>query len=213
MSKSVTLSISDLCIQVRILKGILLHTDATTRTHTHFKGCSHLLILYSWTEWTLSHVVVLVETQMKSSSTSRSPVWLHQKTALLTESFQLDTESLRNPVISAQLLIESTSSTNSCHFWQPQQKGQTPKSAWGLNGSFSPEVAPQWAMHYPGRVETGKTSMVTLWITPVPGLRGGHFSSRSVGSLFIEKAKYREKWPEEPLATLIACIRTRQILK
>lgn len=129
---------------------------------------------------------------MISSFTSRSPVWFHQKTALLTESFQLDTESLRNLMISAQLLIESKPSTNSCHFWQPQQKGQTPKSAWGLHGSFSPEVASQWAVHYPGRAEIGKTCMATLWTILVPRLRGGHFSSCSIGSLFIEKEKYRK---------------------
>lgn len=151
-----------------------------------------------------------METQMKSSFTSRSPVRFHQKTALLTESFRSDTESLRNPMISAQLLIESKPSTNSCHFWQPQQKGRTPRSAWGLHGSFSPEVAPRWAVHYPGRVEIGKTCMATLWTIPVPGLRAGHFLSHSTGSLFIEKEKYREKWP---LATFIACNRTSQILK
>lgn len=181
--------------------------------HTHSHSFLGLLSQYLWTEWTLSHEVVLVETQMKSSFTSRSPVWFHQKTALLTESFWSDTESLRNPMISAQLLIESKPSTNSCHFWQPQQKGQTPKSAWGLHDSFSPEVAPRWAVHYPGRVEIGKTCMATLWTILVPGLRGGHFSSHSIGSLFIEKENYREKWPKAPLATFIACIRTSWILK
>jgi len=109
-------------------------------------------------------------------------------------------------MISAQLLIESKPSTNSCHFWQAQQKGQTLKSAWGLHGSFSLGLAPQWAVHYPGRVEIGKTCMATLWTIPSSGLRGGHFSSHSIGSLFLEKKKYRKKWPKKPLATFIACI-------
>lgn len=50
--------------------------------------------------------------------------------------------------------------------------------------------------------------MATLWTIPVPGLRGGHFSSHSIGSLFIGKKKYRKKWPKEPLVTFIARIRT-----
>lgn len=149
---------SKLCVVAPICISTVIHTSWFVLTILRNRTNSE--------PWSCFSSANRVETQMKSSLTSGSPVWFLQK----TESFQSDTRSLRNPMISAQLLMESKPSTNSCHFWQPQQKGQTLTSAWGLHGPLSPEVAAQWAVRYPGRVEIGKTCKATFWIIPVPGL-------------------------------------------